>query len=65
MKITAPFPDLIFGVIKLWGWNQNHRKQRTIQVGRDLRRSLIQLLAHSRVSCEVRTGCSGLCPVGS
>lgn len=33
-----------------------------IQVGRGLRRSLEPPSAQSRATCEIRKGCSGLCP---
>lgn len=38
------------------GWEQDHR---LIQVGKDLRRSLVQPPVHRRVSCQARPGCSG------
>lgn len=42
--------------------SQHHRH--STQTGRDLQRSPLQSLAQSRLSCEVRPGCSGCYPMG-
>lgn len=49
------------GRFRSWG-SEDHR---TIQIGRDLRSSLIQPSAQSRVSYDIRPGYSGLYPSGS
>jgi len=49
---------------QLLGSHEESQNNKIIQAGRQFRRPLVQPRAHSRVSCEVTTGCSGLHPAG-
>lgn len=47
------------------GINKCEQDHTITWIGRGLRKSVVQSSAQSRITCELRPGCSRICPVGS